>query len=83
MLDKLRGRWTNTGLWDKLEQHKTVITEPRGGGKGDFDELLHMYYDAIKYCEERGEAKHDIALWTSYWSCFKILRQLDQEHDFC
>ncbi|KAG7479203.1 Fanconi anemia group J isoform X1 [Solea senegalensis] len=56
MLDKLRDRWINTGLWEKLEQQKTVITEPRGGGKGDFDELLHTYYDAIKYCEERDGA---------------------------
>lgn len=58
MLDKLRDRWINTGLWEKLEQKKTVITEPRGGGKGDFDELLQMYYNAIKHCEERGEAQH-------------------------
>uniref|UniRef100_A0A8D0ATT1 DNA 5'-3' helicase n=1 Tax=Sander lucioperca TaxID=283035 RepID=A0A8D0ATT1_SANLU len=56
MLDKLRDRWTNTGLWEKLEQRKVVITEPRGGGKGDFDELLQMYYDAIKCCEERDGA---------------------------
>ncbi|XP_020504664.2 Fanconi anemia group J protein isoform X2 [Labrus bergylta] len=56
MLDKLRDRWTNTGLWEKLELKKTVITEPRGGAKGDFDELLHTYYDAIKYCEERDGA---------------------------
>ncbi|XP_051521340.1 Fanconi anemia group J protein isoform X3 [Myxocyprinus asiaticus] len=47
MLDKLRDRWMNTGLWDKLEERKTVITEPRGGGKGDFDELLQTYYEAI------------------------------------
>ncbi|XP_036930136.1 Fanconi anemia group J protein isoform X4 [Acanthopagrus latus] len=52
MLDKLRDRWSKTGLWEKLEQQKTLITEPRGGGKGDFDELLQTYYDAIKYCEE-------------------------------
>ncbi|KAM9359039.1 Fanconi anemia group J protein [Symphorus nematophorus] len=56
MLDKLRDRWSNTGLWEKLEQQKTVITEPRGGGKGDFDELLQLYYDAIKYSEERDGA---------------------------
>ncbi|KAI9540901.1 Fanconi anemia group J protein, partial [Dissostichus eleginoides] len=56
MLDKLRDRWTNTGLWEKLEQCKAVITEPRGGGKGDFDELLQTYYDAIKYCVERDGA---------------------------
>ncbi|XP_067306671.1 Fanconi anemia group J protein isoform X2 [Pseudorasbora parva] len=48
MLDKLRDRWMNTGLWDKLEERKTVITEPRGGGKGDFDELLQTYYKAIQ-----------------------------------
>ncbi|XP_026137780.1 Fanconi anemia group J protein isoform X3 [Carassius auratus] len=48
MLDKLRDRWMNTGLWDKLEERKTVITEPRGGGKGDFDELLLTYYKAIR-----------------------------------
>uniref|UniRef100_A0A4W5LU50 DNA 5'-3' helicase n=1 Tax=Hucho hucho TaxID=62062 RepID=A0A4W5LU50_9TELE len=52
MLDKLRDRWTNTGLWEKLEERKTVITEPRGGGKGDFDELLQMYYDAIRISGE-------------------------------
>ncbi|XP_051719265.1 Fanconi anemia group J protein isoform X2 [Ctenopharyngodon idella] len=48
MLDKLRDRWMKTGLWDKLEERKTVITEPRGGGKGDFDELLQTYYEAIR-----------------------------------
>ncbi|XP_056613657.1 Fanconi anemia group J protein isoform X3 [Triplophysa dalaica] len=47
MLDKLRDRWMNTGLWEKLEERKTVITEPRGGAKGDFDELLQTYYKAI------------------------------------
>ncbi|MED6292699.1 hypothetical protein CHARACLAT_003002, partial [Characodon lateralis] len=56
MLDKLRIRWVDTGLWEKLEQKKTVVTEPRGGGKGDFDELLQTYYDAIKYCEGRDGA---------------------------
>ncbi|XP_068601664.1 Fanconi anemia group J protein [Brachionichthys hirsutus] len=56
MLDKLRDRWTNTGLWEKLEQQKMVITEPRGGVKGDFEALLQTYYDAIKLCEERDGA---------------------------
>ncbi|XP_034024865.1 LOW QUALITY PROTEIN: Fanconi anemia group J protein [Thalassophryne amazonica] len=56
MLEKLRGRWTSTGLWEQLEQHKTVITEPHGGAKGDFDELLQMYYDAVTHCGERDGA---------------------------
>ncbi|MGH0190158.1 UNVERIFIED_CONTAM: hypothetical protein FKN15_042153 [Acipenser sinensis] len=52
MLDKLRDRWVHTGLWDKLEEIKTVVTEPKGGDKNDFDELLQTYYDAIK---QKGE----------------------------
>ncbi|XP_056296575.1 Fanconi anemia group J protein isoform X3 [Pseudoliparis swirei] len=62
MLDKLRERWTNTGLWKKLEQRKAVITEPRGGGKGDFDELLQKYYDAITCCEEERDGALLIAV---------------------
>ncbi|KAL2096176.1 hypothetical protein ACEWY4_008324 [Coilia grayii] len=56
MLDKLRDRWINTGLWEKLEERKTVITEPRGGGKGDFDELLQTYYEAIRHSGQRDGA---------------------------
>ncbi|XP_061461036.1 Fanconi anemia group J protein [Rhineura floridana] len=48
MLDKLKDRWLHTGLWGKLELIKTVIVEPKGGDKSDFDELLQIYYDAIK-----------------------------------
>jgi Fanconi anemia group J protein len=33
---------------------KTVIVEPQGGEKTDFDELLQVYYDAIKYKGEKG-----------------------------
>ncbi|XP_055022921.1 Fanconi anemia group J protein isoform X2 [Boleophthalmus pectinirostris] len=56
MLEKLRDRWVNTGLWEKLESFKMVIAEPRGGAKGDFDELLQCYYDAIKYTDHRDGA---------------------------
>lgn len=56
MLDKLQERWSSTGLWDKLQTHKVVVTEPRGGSKTDFDQLLQSYYDAIKYSEDQGES---------------------------
>lgn len=36
---------------------KTVIVEPQRGEKTDFDELLQMYYDAIKYKGEKGNWK--------------------------
>uniref|UniRef100_A0A8D0HH76 DNA 5'-3' helicase n=1 Tax=Sphenodon punctatus TaxID=8508 RepID=A0A8D0HH76_SPHPU len=49
MLDKLKDRWMHTGLWGKLELVKTVVAEPRGGDKADFNDLLQIYYDAIKY----------------------------------
>lgn len=49
LLEKLKERWLYTGLWHNLELVKTVIVEPQGGEKTDFDELLQLYYDAIKY----------------------------------
>ncbi|KFP84246.1 Fanconi anemia group J protein, partial [Acanthisitta chloris] len=56
MLDKLKDRWIHTGLWKKLELVKTVIAEPQGGAKSDFDELLKIYYDAIKCKGEKDGA---------------------------
>ncbi|XP_004591250.2 Fanconi anemia group J protein [Ochotona princeps] len=49
LLEKLKDRWLYTGLWENLELVKTVIVEPQGGEKTDFDELLQVYYDAIKH----------------------------------
>lgn len=48
----------NTGLWEKLEERKAVIAEPRGGAKTDFDELLQTYYNAIRQSGARGGSKH-------------------------
>ncbi|KFV43893.1 Fanconi anemia group J protein, partial [Tyto alba] len=56
LLDKLKDRWMHTGLWRDLELVKTVIAEPQGGAKSDFDELLKIYYDAIKYKGEKDGA---------------------------
>ncbi|NXK91252.1 FANCJ protein, partial [Formicarius rufipectus] len=56
MLDKLKDRWIHTGLWRSLELVKTVIAEPQGGAKSDFDELLSIYYDAIKCKGEKDGA---------------------------
>ncbi|XP_071992545.1 Fanconi anemia group J protein isoform X2 [Engystomops pustulosus] len=49
MLEKLKDRWIHTGLWNSLEEIKTVIKEPQGGDKMDFDKLLQTYYDAIRF----------------------------------
>ncbi|KAM4699103.1 Fanconi anemia group J protein [Discoglossus pictus] len=49
MLEKLKDRWMHTGLWENLERIKTVIKEPQGGDKTDFDKMLQTYYDAIRY----------------------------------
>ncbi|XP_030896805.1 Fanconi anemia group J protein [Leptonychotes weddellii] len=56
LLEKLKERWLYTGLWHNLELVKTVIVEPQGGEKTDFDELLQVYYDAIKYKGEKDGA---------------------------
>lgn len=57
LLEKLKERWLSTGLWHNLELVKTVIVEPQGGEKTDFDELLQVYYDAIKCKGEKGNWK--------------------------
>ncbi|XP_051891898.1 Fanconi anemia group J protein [Pristis pectinata] len=56
MLDKLQSRWMLTGLWGKLEEVKTVIVEPKGGDKSDFDALLQSYYNVIKDRGNKGGA---------------------------
>ncbi|XP_042550548.1 Fanconi anemia group J protein [Dipodomys spectabilis] len=56
LLEKLKERWLLTGLWQNLELMKTVIVEPQGGEKTDFDQLLQVYYDAIKYKGEKDGA---------------------------
>ncbi|EHB06437.1 Fanconi anemia group J protein [Heterocephalus glaber] len=56
LLEKLKERWLYTGLWHNLELVKTVIVEPQGGEKTDFDELLQVYYDAVKYRGEKDGA---------------------------
>ncbi|XP_072635806.1 Fanconi anemia group J protein isoform X3 [Canis lupus baileyi] len=56
LLEKLKERWLYTGLWHNLELVKTVIVEPQGGEKTDFNELLQVYYDAIKYKGEKDGA---------------------------
>ncbi|KAL0597043.1 Fanconi anemia group J protein, partial [Plecturocebus cupreus] len=56
LLEKLKERWLSTGLWHNLELVKTVIVEPQGGEKTDFDALLQVYYDAIKYKGEKDGA---------------------------
>ncbi|XP_060059857.1 Fanconi anemia group J protein isoform X2 [Erinaceus europaeus] len=56
LLEKLKERWLYTGLWHDLELVKTVIVEPQGGEKTDFDELLQVYYDAIRCKGEKDGA---------------------------
>uniref|UniRef100_UPI00398ED2FE Fanconi anemia group J protein isoform X2 n=1 Tax=Pristiophorus japonicus TaxID=55135 RepID=UPI00398ED2FE len=56
MLDKLKNRWMLTGLWEKLEEIKAVVVEPKGGDKSDFDGLLQSYYNVIKDRGSKGGA---------------------------
>ncbi|XP_036612018.1 Fanconi anemia group J protein [Trichosurus vulpecula] len=56
VLDKLKERWIHTGLWHNLELVKTIITEPQGADKAAFDEVLQVYYDAIKCKGDRDGA---------------------------
>ncbi|XP_033112136.1 Fanconi anemia group J protein homolog [Anneissia japonica] len=57
MMTKLQERWQNTGLWDKLNELKVVLSEPRGNNTNEFDSLLRQFYDVIKECEQRQQVK--------------------------
>ncbi|XP_071944930.1 Fanconi anemia group J protein homolog [Antedon mediterranea] len=57
MMSKLEERWKNTGLWDKLNELKVVLSEPRGNNKNEFDDLLKQFYDVIKECEQMEQVK--------------------------
>ncbi|TMW57821.1 hypothetical protein Poli38472_014424 [Pythium oligandrum] len=49
LMEKLETRWRQTGVWNKIEQLKTIYTEPRNAGK-DFDALLDDYKQTIVQC---------------------------------
>eukprot|EP00775_Hariotina_reticulata_P010851 gene10851-11005_t len=51
LMDKLRERWTATGVWNQLQQLKHIVPEPRHAG-ADFDKAIDEYYTAIR--EGRG-----------------------------
>ncbi|CAH1801196.1 unnamed protein product [Owenia fusiformis] len=48
VLEKFSLRWKMTGLWENLEQHKQVMSEPRASDKVDFDGLLQNFYQIIE-----------------------------------
>ena len=39
LLDKVCDRWKSTGLWAKMEEYKTVITEPKGSNRNLFNQV--------------------------------------------
>lgn len=52
MLDKLSKRWQVTGLWSKLLDKKKIVSEPRGGDKLEFDDIMHQFYHAVRTSED-------------------------------
>ena len=48
MVDKLRTRWTVTGLWDRLQAVKDVMVEPRASEKSHFETILKRFYGAVE-----------------------------------
>lgn len=72
MLEKLKDRWMHTGLWENLERIKTVIKEPQGGDKSDFDKLLQIYYDAIRFRGEKGKCEKDLGNKCKHYQTISI-----------
>uniref|UniRef100_UPI00358E39C6 Fanconi anemia group J protein homolog n=1 Tax=Myxine glutinosa TaxID=7769 RepID=UPI00358E39C6 len=48
ILERLTVRWRNTGLWQRLEDTKMVLCEPRRGNRTTMDCLISQYYSAVK-----------------------------------
>ncbi|KAB0364084.1 hypothetical protein FD754_008240, partial [Muntiacus muntjak] len=83
LLEKLKERWLSTGLWHNLELVKTVVVEPQGGEKIDFDELLQVYYDAIKFKGEKGLSKwvrQLIQHHSTFESALESLAEFSKKH---
>nr|XP_039271990.1 Fanconi anemia group J protein homolog [Styela clava] len=55
MLKKLQERWQTTRLWDRIEETKQIVCEPRSSSKDEFDSLLQSFYDAVKKSEEENQ----------------------------
>jgi Fanconi anemia group J protein len=53
LLAKLRSRWQQTGLWDRLNRLKPIIVEPQTARDGDFPTTLATFYKLVR---ERGGA---------------------------
>ena len=48
-------KFQTTGLYDRLEQKKVVMSEPKASEKIDFDQLLKSFYEVIEESENRGQ----------------------------
>ncbi|KAL8591949.1 hypothetical protein ACOMHN_020427 [Nucella lapillus] len=48
-LEKLTARWQQTGLWDRVREHKHIMCEPRGSDSGGFEENIRSYYRIISH----------------------------------
>ncbi|GAB1607240.1 Fanconi anemia group J protein homolog [Argonauta hians] len=59
LLDKLSKRWQAVGLWEKIWQHKRIVTEPRTGKKEDFTKAWKEFKSYAEgeftKCEESDE----------------------------
>ncbi|KAL0073826.1 hypothetical protein J3Q64DRAFT_1882960, partial [Phycomyces blakesleeanus] len=56
-LNKLKNRWTATGILKRLEKRKRIFYEPSGQAKATFEKTLKDYYGYIKSIEEKGPNK--------------------------
>ena len=41
LLEKVSERWQNTGMWQKMESHKVIVSEPRGSNRYAFNEVRY------------------------------------------
>ncbi|KAK3101069.1 hypothetical protein FSP39_000727 [Pinctada imbricata] len=57
-LDKFKDRWLRTGVWNKIQQRKRIIVEPRASVRVDFEEVMRQFYDTINNTSVDNEDEH-------------------------
>ncbi|GAB6033539.1 Fanconi anemia group J protein, variant 2 [Chamberlinius hualienensis] len=47
LMNKLSDRWQSTGLWNSVEKHKIIVTEPRQMAKNNFEHSMAEFFNGI------------------------------------
>ena len=77
LLDTLVGRWRSTGMWKKLGMIKSIVTEPRGSAKADFETGIKKFFRAVDRAVAETNAGRDVRTARHRFTlCFKTMSRV-------